>query len=39
LKGKIDDEAMRLLNSQVARDRRPEAEVAREFLRKQKLIP
>jgi osmoprotectant transport system permease protein len=39
LKGKINDETMRQLNYQVARERRPEAEVAREFLRKQKLIP
>src|SRR5262249_33805371 len=32
LHGRIDDQAMRRLNAQVARDRRPEAEVAREFL-------
>jgi glycine betaine/choline ABC-type transport system substrate-binding protein len=39
LKGRINDEAMRQLNYQVARERRPEADVAREFLRKEKLIP
>jgi osmoprotectant transport system permease protein len=38
LHGRIDDDTMRRLNSQVARERRPEAAVAREFLLKQGLI-
>ncbi len=39
LHNQIDDATMRRLNSQVARERRPEADVAREFLRKKGLIP
>jgi osmoprotectant transport system permease protein len=39
LHDRIDDETMRRLNFAVAREQRSEAEVAREFLRKQKLIP
>jgi osmoprotectant transport system permease protein len=38
LKGKIDDESMRRLNYQVARERRPEAAVVREFLLKKGLV-
>jgi osmoprotectant transport system permease protein len=39
LHGRIDDDTMRRLNYQVARERRPEAAVAREFLLKQGLLP
>jgi osmoprotectant transport system permease protein len=38
LHGRIDDDTMRRLNYQVARERRPEAAVAREFLLKQGLL-
>jgi osmoprotectant transport system permease protein len=38
LQGRIDDDTMRRLNYQVARERRPEAAVAREFLLKQGLL-
>jgi osmoprotectant transport system permease protein len=38
LHNRIDDDTMRRLNYQVARERRPEAEVAREFLLKQGLL-
>jgi glycine betaine/choline ABC-type transport system substrate-binding protein len=38
LGGKIDDQAMRRLNYQVAVERRSEAEVAREFLQSQGLV-
>src|SRR5262249_6840414 len=37
LHNRIDDDTMRRLNYQVARERRPEAGVAREFLLKQGL--
>jgi osmoprotectant transport system permease protein len=39
LAGRIDDQAMRRLNFQVAVDKRSEADVAQEFLRGQGLIP
>jgi osmoprotectant transport system substrate-binding protein len=39
LRGQIDDRTMRQLNAQVARDRRPEAEVARDFLLQKGLLP
>jgi osmoprotectant transport system permease protein len=39
LHNRIDDKTMRRLNYQVARERRPEAAVAREFLLKQGLLP
>jgi osmoprotectant transport system permease protein len=38
LKDQIDDRTMRLLNAQVARDQRPEAKVAREFLIQRGLL-
>jgi osmoprotectant transport system permease protein len=38
LKGQIDDETMRRLSKKVARDKRPEAEVAREFLTERGLL-
>ncbi len=38
LKGRIDDQTMRRLNEQVAREERPVSEVAREFLEKQGLL-
>jgi osmoprotectant transport system permease protein len=38
LKGQIDDKTMRRLNYQVAREKRSEAEVAREFLEKKGLL-
>jgi osmoprotectant transport system permease protein len=38
LHNRIDDDTMRRLNYQVARERRPEAAVAREFLLKQGLL-
>jgi osmoprotectant transport system permease protein len=38
LKGQIDDATMRRLNFQVARERRREAEVAREFLKGKGLL-
>lgn len=38
LKNQIDDGAMRQLNGQVARERRPESVVAREFLTKKGLL-
>ena len=39
LKDQIDDDTMRRLNYQVAKERRPEAAVARDFLRKKGLLP
>jgi osmoprotectant transport system permease protein len=39
LAGKIDDQAMRRLNYQVAEEKRSEAEVVGAFLRKQGLVP
>ncbi len=39
LHNRIDDDTMRRLNSQVARERRSETAVAREFLVKQGLLP
>ena len=39
LHGRIDDDTMRRLNFQVARERKSEAAVAREFLKKQRLLP
>jgi osmoprotectant transport system permease protein len=38
LAGRIDDDTMRRLNFEVAKERRPEAAVARDFLRKQGLL-
>ena len=38
LKGQIDDDTMRRLNFAVARERRPEAQVVREFLTKKGLL-
>jgi glycine betaine/choline ABC-type transport system substrate-binding protein len=38
LAGRIDDDTMRRLNSQVAREKRSEEEVAREFLKKRGLL-
>jgi glycine betaine/choline ABC-type transport system substrate-binding protein len=39
LSGKISEAQMAAINSAVDQDKRPAAEVAREFLRKEKLIP
>jgi osmoprotectant transport system permease protein len=39
LHGQIDDDTMRRLNFEVARERRPEATVVREFLTKKGLLP
>jgi osmoprotectant transport system permease protein len=38
LRGRIDNAVMQRLNGQVARDKRPVADVAREFLRQQGLL-